>query len=103
MNARGIAAALSAAMLVSIGAACAPAGGSQGAATPLPVVLDQGGVKAEGRLEPIRFVELAPVVSGVVSEVLVSEGTTVAAGDLLVRLDTTNGQTLEFARNEVGG
>ena len=42
--------------------------------TPLPVVADLSGVTAEGRLEPVRFVELSPAWIGLVSEVPVIEG-----------------------------
>lgn len=73
---------------------------SQGVATPLPVVADLGGVRTEGRLEPIRFVHLAPVISGQVSEVLVSEGDQVEAGQILVKFESTEARTLEQARNE---
>ena len=66
------------------------------------MVADLGGVKAEGRLEPIRYVELSPVVSGLVSEVLVSEGSTVEAGQLIASLDTASAQSLETARNRAG-
>ncbi|HET6847201.1 MAG TPA: efflux RND transporter periplasmic adaptor subunit [Anaerolineales bacterium] len=61
---------------------------------------DTSGVRAEARLEPIRHVELAPVITGTVSEVLVDEGAAVQAGDLLVRLDAAGAQSLETARNE---
>jgi multidrug resistance efflux pump len=83
-------------------AACGPTIAARGSPTPLPVVADLGGVKAEGRLEPIRYAELSPVVSGLVSDVLVAEGEEVAAGQLIATLDTTNGQSLQTARNQAG-
>jgi multidrug resistance efflux pump len=66
--------------------------------TPLPVVTDLTGKTAEGRLEPIRFVTLAPAADALVSEVLVTEGEQVQEGQLLVRFDNANAQTLEAAR-----
>ena len=81
---------------------CAPGTSAQGLPTPLPVVADLGGVKAEGRLEPIRYVELSPVVNGLVSAVLVSEGDRVEAGQLIASLDTANALSLETARNQSG-
>jgi len=51
-------------------------------------VLTSNEVIAEGRLVPIRFVELSFNTSGLVEEVLVDEGDEVAAGDLLARLSS---------------
>ena len=99
MKSQGAAATSVMLFLMGLTAACGPANAVQGAATPIPIVADLGGVKAEGRLEPLRFVELAPVVTGLVSGVSVAEGEIVKAGDLLVSLDSTSGQTLETARN----
>ena len=79
---------------------CGQSRSLQNAPTPLPVVADLSGVKVEGRLEPVRFAELAPAVEGLVSEVLVSEGEQVEAGQLIVRLDSTNAETLAGARTK---
>ena len=50
----------------------------------------ESAIPAAGRLEPSGTVQPVQVpVPGVVEQVLVSEGETVKAGDLLVRLDTT--------------
>jgi HlyD family secretion protein len=64
------------------------AGGNPGAATPevIPTVIADTSIIAEGRLEPVRYVEIASNVSGVVSEVLVEEGQTVKKGEPLLRL-----------------
>jgi multidrug efflux pump subunit AcrA (membrane-fusion protein) len=39
----------------------------------LPTVIDASGVTAEGRLEQVRFAEIAFTASGVISEVRVAE------------------------------
>jgi len=53
---------------------------------------------AEGRVEPIRYVDLALNTSGLVSEVLIAEGNQVKAGDIIARLENSQTQTLESAR-----
>ncbi|MBL8094013.1 MAG: efflux RND transporter periplasmic adaptor subunit [Anaerolineales bacterium] len=82
--------ALSAALVVS---ACT------GAATPAPTqdaalapITDFGAVVAEGRLEPDRTALLSFQSGGQVAEILVSEGQTVKAGDVLAQL--SNGESL---------
>jgi multidrug efflux pump subunit AcrA (membrane-fusion protein) len=55
-------------------------------------------IVAEGRLEPIRYADLALSTSGLVSEVLAEEGETVAAGDVIARLESSDARTLETAR-----
>jgi len=85
-------------LAVCMSAGCGSASAIQTAPTPMPAVADLTGVTAEGRLEPIRFVDLAPSVDGLVSEVLVSAGQQVVPGQLLARLDSTNAQTLETAQ-----
>ena len=52
----------------------------------VPAVTDPSEIIAEGRLEPIRYAEIAFNASGVVSEVLVREGEAVKKGQLLIRL-----------------
>src|SRR5262245_34575507 len=67
--------------------ACSSAG--QGAtATPeaIPTVLADTAIIAEGRLEPLRYAEIAFNASGVVSEVLVNEGESVTKGQTLIHL-----------------
>jgi membrane fusion protein (multidrug efflux system) len=53
---------------------------------------------AEGRVEPVRFTEIALNASGLVSEVLVKEGDKVAAGDVIASLKSTEVRSLEDAR-----
>jgi multidrug efflux pump subunit AcrA (membrane-fusion protein) len=51
-----------------------------------PAAAGDSTIIAEGRLEPIRYAELAFNASGIVSEVLVKEGQAVKKGDPLIRL-----------------
>jgi len=62
--------------------------GNRATATPevIPTVLADASIIAEGRLEPVRYVEIASEVNSVVSELMVEEGQTVKKGDLLLRL-----------------
>ena len=85
-------------LLAAVGTGCGSGPTAQTAPTPLPVVADLGGITAEGRLEPVRFVELSPGADGLVSEVLVAEGERVEAGQLIARLDSADAQTLEAAQ-----
>jgi multidrug resistance efflux pump len=57
----------------------------ESASTQAPAV-DASVIIAEGRLEPIRYAEIAFTASGTISEVLVKEGQTVKKGDPLIRL-----------------
>jgi multidrug resistance efflux pump len=69
-------------------------------ATPLPTVVADDTIVAEGKLEPIHYTELALNASGLVSEVLFAEGDQVKAGDVIARLDAGQAQTLESAQAE---
>ena len=75
-------------MLVSLlFTACSSAGDAQPTeATQVPVVVADDALIAEGRVEPVHYAEIAFNASGVVSEVLVTEGQKVRKGDPLVRL-----------------
>jgi multidrug resistance efflux pump len=68
-------------------AACAGAGS---AATPaaeaIPPVIADSTIIAEGRLEPVRYAEIAFTASGRVSEILVTEGQPVSKGEELIHL-----------------
>jgi multidrug resistance efflux pump len=68
-------------------AACAPS--NQAAiATPeaIPTVVADSTIIAEGRVEPIRYAEIAFTAGGIISGVLVEEGQAVKKGDPLIRL-----------------
>jgi multidrug resistance efflux pump len=67
-------------------------------ATPIPTVIADKTIISEGRLEPIHYAELALNTSGLVSEVLSSQGETVAAGDVIARLESNAAQTLDGAQ-----
>ena len=67
-------------------AACSQAGAPTIEATPIPTVIADEALIAEGRVEPVRYAEIAFNTSGVVSEVLVKEGEQVSKGQPLIRL-----------------
>ncbi len=52
----------------------------------IPTVIADSTIIAEGRLEPVRYAEIAFNASGVVSEVPVEEGQAVKKGEPLIRL-----------------
>ena len=59
------------------------------------------GIRVSGSIEPIREIELASRMSGVVTQVLVEEGDGVRAGQALAHLDVTEHRA-EFERARVG-
>lgn len=68
-------------------AACSSAAKSPAAtATAVPTVIADSTIIAEGRLEPIRYAEIAFNASGVVSDALVEEGQLVTKGQPLIKL-----------------
>jgi HlyD family secretion protein len=52
----------------------------------IPTVIADSTIIAEGRVEPVRYAEIAFTASGVISEVLVKEGQAVKQGQPLIRL-----------------
>lgn len=74
------------------------------AATPTPEadasVSAPAVIVAEGRLEPIRYTDLALNTTGLVSEVQRAEGDAVDAGEVIARLENTEARTLETAKAE---
>lgn len=78
-------------------AACGTAQATPEAA-PIPTVVADNTIVAEGKLEPIHYTELALNASGLVSEVLFEENDEVKAGDVIARLDADQAQTLESAQ-----
>jgi len=68
-------------------------------AATLPATTDSG-IVAEGRVEPIRYADIAFNANGIVSEVLVSEGEQVKAGDVIARLENSEGRQAEVAMAE---
>ena len=75
-------------LLVGCGAgAGAPASGKAAAPT-APAVQADNRVVAEAKVAPVRSAKLSLPVGGIVAEVLVKEGQNVAAGQMLVKLDS---------------
>lgn len=79
-------------------AACGTAPTAASESTPIPTVVADDTIISEGRLEPLHFTDLALVSSGMVSEVLLEEGDSVAAGDVIARLRSNETQTLDSAQ-----
>lgn len=73
-------------MLLAACQGSSPTGGDDTAGTEIPVVDFDMNVVADGRLVPKDSVHLAFVVGGQVAEVLVEEGDTVRAGDVIAKL-----------------
>lgn len=67
-------------------AACSSASGTTATPKAAPTTVADSAITAEGRLEPIRYAEIAFNLSGVISEVLVQEGQAVKKGDTLIQL-----------------
>jgi multidrug resistance efflux pump len=67
--------------------ACAPASNAP-TVTPeaIPAVIADSTIIAEGRLEPVRFADIAFTASGRISDIPVAEGQTVTQGQELIRL-----------------
>lgn len=74
------------ALLLSACSGAAPQAAATAQPTVLPPVSADGTIVSEGRVVPSRSVNLAFVTSGQVAEVLVKEGDTVKAGDIVARL-----------------
>src|SRR5271157_457828 len=70
------------------------------AATPtaIPTVPADPSIIAEGRVEPVRFVNIALNSSGLVSEVMSKEGDQLQAGQMIARLQSNDAQTLDEAQ-----
>ena len=81
-------------------AACSTVQGTQPTPTVLPSPMAPAVVVAEGRVEPIRYAQLAISSSGLVSEVLLKEGDSVKAGQVIARLENSQVKTLETAQAE---
>ena len=67
-------------------AACGAAPTATTEATPIPIVIADDTIIAEGRVEPIQYAEIAFNASGSISEVLVKEGQAVKKGEPVIRL-----------------
>ncbi len=81
--------------------ACGAAGGQAAApSTPIPTVMAENVIVAEGRLEPVHYVDIAFNAGGTVSEVLVAEGEQVTAGQVIARLENSEAKQAEVANAE---
>ena len=80
--------------------ACGAGSQPEAAATPIPTVQAENMIVAEGRLEPIHYVDIAFNASGNVSEVLVSEGEQVTQGQVLARLENSEAKQADVANAE---
>lgn len=79
-------------------AACGSAAAQTLTPTPIPTVQAEGAVIAQGRLEPVRYVDIGFNVSGLVSQVLVAEGDSVSSDQVIARLDDKYGENLPSAQ-----
>lgn len=86
---------LFAALLVS---GCAAKNANQAAPTAIPTVLADKSIISEGRLEPVHFADIGFNVGGLVSDVVVSEGDSVDADQLIARLDNNQAETMPAAQ-----
>jgi len=77
-------------------------GGAEAAAesTPIPTVVADSTIIAEGRMEPVHYVNIAFNANGTVSEVLVSEGEQVTEGQVIARLENSEAKQAEVANAE---
>src|SRR5512143_2109267 len=76
---------------------CSPAAAPQPAATPATPAAPLG-VIAEGRLEPLRYVDLAPSVGGSLSQLYIKEGDTIDTGQVIALIQADGARTLEQAQ-----
>ncbi len=67
-------------------ACSAPGNATTATQEAIPPVIADNTIVAEGRVEPLRYAEIAFSAGGVVSEIPVEEGQLVKKGDVLVRL-----------------
>ena len=81
-------------------AACGAGGEAAAPSTPIPTVVADNVIVAEGRLEPIRYVDIAFNANGTVSKVLVAEGEQVTEGQLIARLENSETKQAEVAKAE---
>jgi len=80
--------------------ACGSGVEAAAASTPIPTVVADNAIIAEGRLEPFRYVDIAFNANGTVSEVLVSEGDLVTKGQIIARLENSEAKQAEVAKAE---
>src|SRR5512147_1897172 len=69
--------------------------------TAISTVIADSTIIAEGRVEPVRYAEIAFNASGVVSDVLVQEGEAVKKGQPIIRLGDESDKTYAAAQLEL--
>jgi len=80
--------------------ACSAGAAATAEATAIPTVKADNLIVAEGRIEPIHYVEVAFNANGTVAEVLVSEGEQVTEGQVIARLENSEARQAEVANAE---
>jgi multidrug resistance efflux pump len=90
-------------MLLSLLVSACSAGAKAPTATPtaIPTVGADSAITAEGRVEPLRDAEIAFTASGIISEVLITEGDTVKEGQPLIRLGSASDTQYAAAKLEL--
>ena len=78
--------------------ACSPSAAQPTEPAAIQPVIANTSIMSEGRLEPVRFAEIAFTASGVISEVLVQEGEAVKKGQPLIRLGDASTSLVDDAR-----
>jgi multidrug efflux pump subunit AcrA (membrane-fusion protein) len=82
-------------------AACSARSAATATPEALPPSVEDDTIISEGRLEPVRYGEIAFTSSGVVREVLVKEGETVKKGQTLIRLGNETDTSFAEAQLEL--
>jgi multidrug resistance efflux pump len=82
-------------------AACGAGSGTTPTAEPVPTVIADSTIIAEGRLEPVHYAEIAFNASGRISEILAEEGQSVKKGETLIRLGDENDSQYAAAQLEL--
>ncbi|MCP4143420.1 MAG: HlyD family efflux transporter periplasmic adaptor subunit [Chloroflexi bacterium] len=85
-------------MLSACGAEAPGAAEEEG--TPMPTVIADTAIIAEGRLEPAQYADISFSASGIVDEVFVVEGAEVSQDDLLALLENTDALEADVTRAE---
>ena len=80
--------------------ACGSGGEEAAESTPIPMVVADTDIVAEGRIEPIHYADIAFNANGTASEVLVSEGEQVSEGQVIARLENSEAKQAEVAKAE---
>ena len=80
--------------------ACGTGSEQTAESTPVPTIVADNMIVAEGRLEPVHYVDIAFNASGTVSEVLIAEGEQVTQGQVLARLENSEAKQAEVANAE---